>query len=103
MTKQEILERVRATAPYFVQNADAAEKKRRIPEGSADKMLELGLARLLIPHQFGGSGLASDTAFETWYEVILEISKADASHGWCAALMSHHAQMIAQFPEELQR
>ena len=32
---------------------------------------------------------------------MLEISRADASHGWCASLIIHHAHLIAQFSEEM--
>jgi len=31
------------------------------------------------------------------------LSKADASHGWCAGLIIHHAHLIAQFPEPAQQ
>jgi 3-hydroxy-9,10-secoandrosta-1,3,5(10)-triene-9,17-dione monooxygenase len=34
---------------------------------------------------------------------VLEISKADASHGWCASLIIHHAHLIGHFPEETQQ
>ena len=36
-----------------------------------------------MPARFGGY----DLDFETWHDVVLEISKADASHGWCASLI----------------
>ena len=51
-----------------------------------------------MPPRFGGYGLG----FDTWFDVTREISKADASHGWCASLIIHHAHCIAQFPEEAQ-
>jgi hypothetical protein len=48
---------------------------------------------------FGGYELD----FDTWFDVVLEIGKVDASHGWCASLMIHHAHLIGQFPEEAQQ
>jgi 3-hydroxy-9,10-secoandrosta-1,3,5(10)-triene-9,17-dione monooxygenase len=72
---------------------------RRIPDDSAQDMLAAGLARILVPTRFGGYELDHDT----WFDVILEISKADASHGWCASLIVHHAHMLGQFPEEAQQ
>jgi 3-hydroxy-9,10-secoandrosta-1,3,5(10)-triene-9,17-dione monooxygenase len=41
--------------------------------------------------------------FDTWYDVTRELSKTDASHGWCAGLIIHHAHLIAQFPEVAQK
>jgi 3-hydroxy-9,10-secoandrosta-1,3,5(10)-triene-9,17-dione monooxygenase len=62
-------------------------------------MLEAGFARILLPQRIGGYGLG----FDTWYEVTRELSKADASHGWCAGLLIHHAHLIAQFPQAAQQ
>jgi alkylation response protein AidB-like acyl-CoA dehydrogenase len=94
-TKQEIMDRVRAMAPRFAERAAAAEKARRIPQESVRSMMEAGLVRILIPKEAGGYGLG----FDTWFEVTRELSKADASHGWCAGLLIHHSHLLALFPE----
>src|SRR5262245_62503616 len=99
VTRQDVLDRVRALAPRFGERAAAAEEARRISEQSAHDMLAAGLARILMPRRFGGYELD----FETWFDAVLEISRFDASHGWCAALIIHHAHLIAQFPEEAQQ
>ena len=93
-TKQEIMDRVRAMAPRFAERAAAAEEARRIPQESVNDMLEAGLARILIPKEAGGYGLG----FDTWFEVTRELSKADASHGWCASLIIHHNHLICAVP-----
>ena len=98
-TKPEMIERVRALAPAFAKRADAAEQARRMPEQSVRQMLDAGLTRILMPERFGGYGLD----FDTWNDAVLEISKADASHGWCASLLIHHAHLIAQYPEDCQQ
>jgi 3-hydroxy-9,10-secoandrosta-1,3,5(10)-triene-9,17-dione monooxygenase len=98
-TRQQLIERIRALAPRWAARAEAAEQARRIPDESVREMLAAGLARILIPPQFGGYGLD----FDTWLDVVLEISRADASHGWCASLIVHHAHLVGQFPEEAQR
>ena len=87
---QEIIDRVRALAPGFRKRAEAAEEARRIPNESAQELLAAGIARILVPPRFGGYGLGLDT----WFEVAREISKADASHGWCASLIIHHPHII---------
>jgi 3-hydroxy-9,10-secoandrosta-1,3,5(10)-triene-9,17-dione monooxygenase len=91
-----MLERARALAKKFAARAEAAEEARRMPAESANDMLAAGLTRVLLPAQIGGYGLG----FDTWFEVTREISKADASHGWCAGLLIHHAHLMAQFPQE---
>lgn len=98
-TKQEMIERARAMAPRFAERAAAAEAARRMPDNSVKDMLDAGLARILLPARIGGYGLG----FDTWFEVTRELSKADASHGWCAGLIIHHAHLIAQFPEAAQK
>lgn len=98
-TRQEIVDRFRTIAPRLAARADAAEQARRIPDESVQEMLAAGLARILVPPRFGGYGLD----FDTWLDVVLEISKADASHGWCASLIVHHAHLVGQFAEEAQR
>ena len=98
-SREAILERARAMAPRFAQRAGAAEEARRISPESANDMLAAGFARILVPSRIGGCGLC----FDTWFDVTCELSKADASHGWCAGLIIHHAHLIAQFPEEAQR
>jgi 3-hydroxy-9,10-secoandrosta-1,3,5(10)-triene-9,17-dione monooxygenase len=98
-TKQEIVDRFRAIAPRFAGRAEAAERARKIPSESVQEMLVAGLARILIPSRFDGYGLD----FDAWFDVVLEISKVDASHGWCASLIIHHAHLIGQFSEEAQQ
>jgi len=99
LTKQDFVDRARAMAPRFATRAVAAEEARRLPVESVSDMLDAGLARILLPTRIGGHGLG----FDAWYEVMRELSKADASHGWCAGLVIHHAHLIAQFSEAAQK
>jgi len=98
-TKEDVVERARAMASKFAGRAAAAEECRRIPGDSVRDMLDAGIARILIPPRFGGYGLD----FATWLDVVREISRADASHGWCASLIIHHAHLVGQFPDETQQ
>ena len=98
-TGKDIVERAAALASTFSARADAAEQARRLPAESARDMLDLGLARILMPARFGGY----EFDFKTWHDAVLAISRADASHGWCASLIVHHAHLVAQFPEECQQ
>jgi len=97
-TRAEIVERVKTLVPNFAKRAEAAEKGRHLPPESAREMLDAGIPRIIMPKRFGGY----DLDFETWLDVVLEISRADCSHGWCASLLIHHPHLIAQYPEECQ-
>jgi 3-hydroxy-9,10-secoandrosta-1,3,5(10)-triene-9,17-dione monooxygenase len=99
VTRQQILDRVGSLIPNFAKRAEAAEQARRLPVESVQELLDAGIARILMPPRFGGYGLG----FDTWFDVTREVSKADASHGWCAGLIIHHAHCVAQFPEEAQK
>jgi 3-hydroxy-9,10-secoandrosta-1,3,5(10)-triene-9,17-dione monooxygenase len=98
-THDAVLARVRALTAGIRARAAAAEEVRTLPQESVDAFLAAGVTRILIPPLFGGYGLGLDT----WFEAVREISKADASHGWCASLMIHHPHYLSQFPEDAQR
>jgi 3-hydroxy-9,10-secoandrosta-1,3,5(10)-triene-9,17-dione monooxygenase len=99
VTKEQVIERARSLAPKFAARAAMAEESRQMPRQSVEEMLDAGFARILLPTQIGGYGLG----FDTWFEVMRELSKADASHGWCAGLITHHAHMVAQFSAAAQK
>jgi 3-hydroxy-9,10-secoandrosta-1,3,5(10)-triene-9,17-dione monooxygenase len=97
--KAQVLDRIRALAPKFRERAHAAEQARKLPAESAQELIDAGIIRILIPPRFGGYGFGVDT----WFDVVREISKADASHGWCASLLTHHPHYLGQFQEEAQQ
>jgi len=94
-----VLARVRALIPGIRDRAAAAEEARTIPRDVVDAFLAAGITRILVPPRFGGYGLD----FDTWFEVVREIGKADASHAWCASLMIHHPHYVSQFSEAAQK
>jgi 3-hydroxy-9,10-secoandrosta-1,3,5(10)-triene-9,17-dione monooxygenase len=97
-THDALLARVRALTASIRDQAAAAEEARTVPRATIDALLAAGITRILIPPHYGGYGLSLDT----WFEVVREISKADASHGWCASLMIHHPHYLSQFPQDAQ-
>ncbi|HEY1748531.1 MAG TPA: acyl-CoA dehydrogenase family protein [Xanthobacteraceae bacterium] len=98
-THDAVLRRVRELTSRIRAAADAAEEARTIPRDMVDALLGAGVSRILIPPRFGGYGLGLDT----WFEVVRELAKADASHGWCASLMIHHPHYVSQFSEDAQK
>jgi 3-hydroxy-9,10-secoandrosta-1,3,5(10)-triene-9,17-dione monooxygenase len=98
-THDAVLGRVRELTGRIREAAGPAEEARTIPQEMVNALLGAGVSRILIPPRFGGYGLGLDT----WFEVVREIAKADASHGWCASLMIHHPHYVSQFSEEAQQ
>ena len=98
-THDEILAQIRGLTTGIRDGAAAAEEARTVPRETIDALLSAGITRILVPPRFGGHGLG----LETWFEVVREIGKADASHAWCASLMIHHPHYISQFAEDAQR
>lgn len=98
-THEAVLARVRKLIPSLRDGAAAAEEARTMPRQIVDALLAAGITRILVPKRFGGYGLG----LETWFDVVREIGKADASHAWCASLMIHHPHYVSQFSEEAQK
>jgi 3-hydroxy-9,10-secoandrosta-1,3,5(10)-triene-9,17-dione monooxygenase len=96
--RDDVLARVRALTATIRERAAVAEEARTVPRDVIDALLAAGITHILIPQRFGGYGLGLDT----WFEVVREIGKADASHAWCASLMIHHPHYISQFAEDAQ-
>jgi 3-hydroxy-9,10-secoandrosta-1,3,5(10)-triene-9,17-dione monooxygenase len=74
-THDEILARIRGLTTGIRDGAAAAEEARTVPRETIDALLSAGISRILVPPRFGGYGLG----LETWFEVVREIGKADAS------------------------
>jgi 3-hydroxy-9,10-secoandrosta-1,3,5(10)-triene-9,17-dione monooxygenase len=95
---QALVEVVGGLSPRFRERAAEGEAERTLPPASAAEMIEAQLPSVLVPKRWGGFELD----LHTWLDLVIETSKADASHGWCANLMIHHPQMLAAFPEDAQ-
>jgi 3-hydroxy-9,10-secoandrosta-1,3,5(10)-triene-9,17-dione monooxygenase len=89
---------MRDLSPRFRERAPEAEQLRTLPAESSADLLQSEIARVLVPRRWGGFELGLDT----WFDLVREVARADASHGWCAGLLIHTAHMIAYFPEEAQ-
>lgn len=95
---EDVLEEVRALCPKFRARAAEAEQNRSISRESAQEMLDIGLARVLLPKRYGGTELG----LQAWVDISVEIGKSDAAHAWCASLMMHHPHYLAQFSDAAQ-
>jgi indole-3-acetate monooxygenase len=73
------LARARELAPVIAAHAQEIERRRELPEGLREKLIEAGFFRLLLPRSLGGAELPPPS----FVPIIEEIAKADASTAWC--------------------
>ena len=84
----------RALSPIARDDAESAEKARKLSPRVYAAMRDAGFLRILLPRRFGGYELDLETAIS----VILELSAACGSTGWVASCGISHQWMVAQFP-----
>ena len=87
----------RALSPTVRDDAESAERARRLTPRVYAAIRDAGFLRILLPRRFGGYELDLETAIN----VILELSAACGSTGWVASCGISHQWMVAQFPAGL--
>jgi 3-hydroxy-9,10-secoandrosta-1,3,5(10)-triene-9,17-dione monooxygenase len=98
LTHDEAVRRAHALAPKVRERALRAERERRIPIETIEELVGAGLARILTPQRWGGYEISHDAACE----VIMTLSAACASTGWCCSFLNIHDWWMATFPDEAQ-
>ncbi len=73
------LARVREIAPDLAAAAGEIDRRRELPGGIVDALIERGLFRLLLPASLGGAELLP----AQYVPIIEELAKSDASTAWC--------------------
>ena len=98
LTHEEAVRRARAMTPRVRERALRAERERRIPIETIEEFVGEGLGRILTPQRWGGYEISHHAACD----VIVEISAACASTGWCCSFLNIHVWWLATFPDEAQ-
>jgi len=78
----EILANAKMLRPQLAERSDEIEEGRRLPSDLVEKLREAGCFRMNMPRMWGGPEL---TSMEQVL-VIEELSKGDASVGWCVMI-----------------
>ncbi|HEY6457392.1 MAG TPA: acyl-CoA dehydrogenase family protein [Steroidobacteraceae bacterium] len=79
---------------------DESDARGRYSEAIHQQLLQAGFYRILQPQMFGGGGADC----ETYIRVIMELARGHPGSGWCYALGSSHALVLAShFEESVQR
>lgn len=79
--------------PSILEAREALDRDRKIPPSLAQRVDEAGVYRLFLPGSMGGPQLDPITA----YKVIEEVSRAEASVGWCGLLSNGGALFTGNF------
>jgi 3-hydroxy-9,10-secoandrosta-1,3,5(10)-triene-9,17-dione monooxygenase len=92
-----LLERAEALAPLFRDNARAAEAARRPSEHVIQAIKESGLFALMVPKAYGGH----EADLDTFFDVVLTLSRADASMGWLTGFLIEHNLWVLNYSDEV--
>lgn len=90
------LEKVRALLPELSERALEVEQARSVPRDIVEKLRAAGVFRRYVPRSHGGDEVWPDEGLT----VIEELSRADASVGWVAAVGSEGPAFYAYLPVE---
>lgn len=95
----QLIEAAESLAPLLREKAREAEIARRPLDEVIDAVRESGLLALMVPECHGGH----EADLDTYFEVILTLSRADASMGWLLAFYIEHCFWFCGFPEAFQK
>ena len=84
-----------ALASQFASRALEAERLGRLPDETVRQLLKLGIARVLVPRQWGGLELG----FQEVIDVLTTMAMSCMSTAWCAALYAEHPWILAHLDE----
>ena len=88
---------VQSLRPIIEVHKQEAEDLRRLPDAVARAFLERDVYRLMLPEQLGGAGIAPLQHFD----LIVEVSRADASAGWLYWLAGGALIVAGRAPPEV--
>ena len=94
-----LIEAAEKLVPLLRSTAREAEIARRPLDEVIEAVRESGLFSLMVPKCYGGH----EADLDTFFEVSLALSRADASMGWLISFYIEHAFWFCGFPEAFQR
>jgi 3-hydroxy-9,10-secoandrosta-1,3,5(10)-triene-9,17-dione monooxygenase len=99
LAPDEIVARAAAMREHLRGEQDATEARTYYSEATHAAFRDAGFYRILQPRRFGGY----EFGVETFYRVVMELSRGCPSTGWCFCLGAAHVlQLAAFFPEDAQ-
>ncbi len=99
MDSAALIEAAERLVPLLREKAREAELARRPLDEVIDAVRESGLFSLMIPKCYGGH----EADLDTFFEVALTLSRADASMGWLIGFYIEHGFWFCGYPESFQK
>jgi 3-hydroxy-9,10-secoandrosta-1,3,5(10)-triene-9,17-dione monooxygenase len=100
LTPKEIIARAATLREHLRDDQEATEQRTYYSARTHELFGQAGLYRILQPRRFGGY----EFDIETFYRVVMELTRGCPSTGWCFCLGAAHVlQVAALFPEEGQQ
>ncbi len=96
---QQLIAKAIEMAPMIRGYSDQIERDRRLPPELVTQMRDAGFFHALLPRDLGG--LEADPV--TSARIVEEVSKADASAGWCVMLAAQSCGFAGYMPAEESR
>jgi alkylation response protein AidB-like acyl-CoA dehydrogenase len=91
-----LLNAVHTLEPLIREHADEAEQHRRLSQPVVTALAEAGIFRMYTPHTLGG--LEVDPL--TFYRVVEEIARIDASTAWCVWIASGNPPFVTSISDQ---
>ena len=92
-----LLEQAENLATLFRDSARAAEAARRPGDHVISAVKESGLFALMVPKAYGGH----EEDLDTFFDVVLTLSRADASMGWLTGFLIEHNLWVLNYSDEV--
>ncbi len=93
----DLIKKAEQLVPLLRDTAREAEINRKPLDRVIDSIRESGLFSLMVPKQFGGH----EADLDTFFEVVLTLSRADASMGWITGFYIEHNLWLLNYAEEV--
>ncbi|PIT05913.1 hypothetical protein TSA1_05930 [Bradyrhizobium nitroreducens] len=91
LTPQDLINRAIAMRDILRESQDKTDERGYFSDEIQQKFVEAGFYRILQPKMFGGY----EFDYETFFRVMVEISRGHPAAGWCLTLAASHAPVIA--------
>ena len=99
MSSADLINAANELAPLLRETAREAELARRPLDRVIDAVRDSGLFALMVPQAYGGH----EADLDTFFEVTLALSRADASMGWLISFYIEHNFWMCGYPESFQK
>ena len=93
----ELIEAAEQLVPLFKESARETELARQPLDHVIEAVRQSGIFSMMVPKQYGGY----EEDMDTFFEVVLKLSRADASMGWITGFYIEHNLWLMNYPKHV--